>query len=128
MYFVISIRAEFPPLYQFHQSSLPSGGLSTTSDCINTLESYNVEDNTWGPLFTMRENRHGCQACLLNNELYIIGGHNGRAYSATVERFTPGAETCDSVSSLPHPKAFAGSTVMGGRIYVIGGTGKTMFF
>ncbi|XP_022104352.1 kelch-like protein 2 [Acanthaster planci] len=101
-----------------------AGGLSTSSSSISTVERYSPTANAWQEVATMREGRHGCQACLLNNAGYVFGGHNGSSYSKTMERFCPVSGVCDYVAELPQAKAFMGSVVLGGCIYVIGGTGS----
>ena len=43
---------------------------------LKTCEVYNTLTNTWSPLEQLNVERSGASACVLNNKLYVIGGHN----------------------------------------------------
>lgn len=65
----------------------------------------------------------GAVATVLDNTIYLAGGDTGSAPSGAVWAFVPSQGTFLSAGHLMNPVAYAGSAVVGGRAYIVGGEG-----
>jgi hypothetical protein len=62
-------------------------------------------------------------AAVAGNAIYLFGGETagGRPTDA-IQRIVPGSGTAQVVGHLPHPLDHASAVVLGGQVYVLGGT------
>jgi hypothetical protein len=90
----------------------------------NVVEEYDPQTNSWMPKQSMPEAREAFACEVLGNLIYCIGGLTSTGYSDEVRVYNPATnQWIDNVPKLPEPKAWAGSCVLNGKIYVIGGFG-----
>lgn len=106
------------------------GGLNELGP-VRAVEVYNPTTDTWTQKAGMPTSRMGLATCAVNGKIYAIGGcKNFRAWSktisgnclASVEEYDPITDTWTKKADMPTPRAALGVGVVGGLIYVLGGT------
>jgi N-acetylneuraminic acid mutarotase len=102
------------------------GGFDGTNHA--TVEMYDPTTDTWTPkaeLPTLRS--HVCTG-VVNGKIYAIGGwdsvseDDGHKAFATVEVYDPATDRWMKKADMPTPRWSCASSVVNGKIYVIGGT------
>jgi outer membrane protein assembly factor BamB len=63
-------------------------------------------------------------AVVLNGQLFVAGGTNGRQRTDKIWRIDPSTGTATSAGLLPYAVADAASAVLGGHGFLVGGTGN----
>ena len=107
------------------------GGESTTS-VSDSVQAYDIPKGRWSQLPTLPTARHGVAAATLDDSVYAIGGatepgHVGSTKEADVLDLSGGpAQTTAglswrTVADAPEPTQYAGSTEVGGRVWLMGG-------
>lgn len=94
---------------------------------LDTVESWNplVEGSGWVVQDAkIKEPRHALSCCLVNKELFIVGGWKfGSEAARTVERWSGSGEWTDQ-PSLNYPRRLHAVCSLGDSIYVFGGAGS----
>ena len=109
------------------------GGESTTS-VSDSVQAYDIPKGRWSQLPTLPTARHGVAATALDDSVYAIGGatepgHVGSTKEADVLDLSGGPAqttaglTWRTVADAPEPTQYAGSTEVGGRVWLMGGIG-----
>lgn len=75
------------------------GGRGYNRAALSSVESYNEISNRWTSLAPMNKNRTGASAAIVNGELYVVGGWNGKRKQSTIERYDRHANKWSIVSS-----------------------------
>ena len=71
-------------------------------ECLNLVEVYNVETNTWTSLPSMKHNRGRFDiTCVDSDIVYAVAGSNGHAEIASVEKYDSKVGKWSKVASLP---------------------------
>jgi serine/threonine protein kinase/N-acetylneuraminic acid mutarotase len=107
------------------------GGESTTS-VSDSVQAYDIPKGRWSKLPSLPTARHGVAAATLDGAVYAIGGatepgHVGSTKEADVLDLSGGpAQTTAglswrTVADAPEPTQYAGSTEVGGRVWLMGG-------
>jgi len=109
------------------------GGFSSSSDSyifvetFSTVEEYDPATDTWTSRSPMPTARGWHSANLVDGKIYIIGGSEGpspdRNHVLTVEVYDPGTDTWSQKGDMPKYRAAGSSSVVDGKIYLIGGYG-----
>ncbi|XP_044278334.1 kelch-like protein 33 [Varanus komodoensis] len=103
-----------------------SGGSDGTCRCRTTLFQYHPGGPPT-PLAAMREERAGHAMEALDGRLYVAGGlrwrdgHGGYADQLACEVYSPGLDVWVALSPLPQAHVIAGSAVLQGELYLLGG-------
>lgn len=90
-------------------------------NCLNSVEVYTPEDNTWSiskPIITARR---GCGVAVFNDKIYVVGGSDGTHSLSTTEIFDEETQTWTMGPNLTTPRANVGVAVVGDRLYAVGG-------
>lgn len=106
------------------------GGASSSSsytrvETFSTVEEYNPATNTWTTKSPMPTSRGFHSANVVDGKIYIIGGSQASGPNhkrvLTVEVYDPVTDTWAQKDDMPAPRAAGFSSVVDGKIYVIGG-------
>jgi len=100
-----------------------------------TVEVYDPTTDTWTRKADMPTPRWALSASVVNGKIYAIGGclraPNVTVTTAAVEEYNPETDTWTKKADMPTtPRLYHSSSVVNGKIYVIGGTsnlGKNKF-
>jgi N-acetylneuraminic acid mutarotase len=101
------------------------GGLTVDEVALNTLEIYDPATDQWsrGPALPMP--RHHAGVAAVDGKLYVLGGFMPSDYpweaSNSVQVFDPATSTWTQRNWMPVPRAAFTASVVGGKIYCIGG-------
>jgi hypothetical protein len=111
----------------FGTSSTASGGgkTGTSSGILSTCEVLDVSKGTW----TVLDEPMACGVSfaafgVVGGKLIVAGGNAGftkKGISAVTQAFDPATGAWERLADMPSPRAQAGSAVIKGKLYVIGG-------
>ncbi|RKU06877.1 hypothetical protein C6503_25300 [Candidatus Poribacteria bacterium] len=96
--------------------------------CLNTVDVYDPATDTWAKAKSMNHARGGASVSVVNGKIYVMGGlgwpyipdHGGPVLSS-VEVFDPKNNQWTEITEMPAPKVGHTTSVINGKIYVIGG-------
>lgn len=89
---------------------------TTSSPTANTIPTR------WKDMTSMPTSRHGFAVAVFENHIYAIGGESINGVTGVVERFDPQTKSWETLRAKPNPVTDVNAAVIGGRIYVSGGT------
>jgi uncharacterized repeat protein (TIGR01451 family) len=95
-----------------------AGGFVTGS----LLLEYAPATDSWSTRAPLPTPRHGLAVVALGGSVYALGGSDGTAPSAAVERYDPAADRWTPLAPLPTPRVFLAAAASGGKIYAVGGS------
>ncbi len=105
------------------------GGAGTEDDIwgdVLTVETYNINTNSWKHISELPQLLFGTAAVVLNKDIVVLGGQtmiDGKDdTSKKVFIYKPKSDQWIETSSLPIKNVFFACTTIGNSIYVIGGT------
>lgn len=123
------------------------GGCDTWN-CLNTVECYDPQTNSWSFIKPIITPRRGCglahikgkhfhfhfmkhsvnifcrfikQLFVFLGKLYVVGGSDGTQSLATTEIYDPIERSWSPGPSMTTPRANVGVAVVGNRLYAVGG-------
>ena len=115
-------RSEFALIY--FQSKVWAIGGCSTSDCIDTIESYNLAENKWTTLDTkLLSKRCGHCAVVHNKKIFVIGGFN-QVDLSTVEVYSSETNQFSFLSRMSQARASFGCSIFSNNLIVFGGRSK----
>jgi hypothetical protein len=76
----------------------------------------------WSAVAAMRTSREAFGACVVNGEVYTIGGFSNGNFSASREKYSPLSDNWSAITPMPCGRARHAAVAMGPDIYVLGGT------
>jgi N-acetylneuraminic acid mutarotase len=93
---------------------------------ISVVEEYNPATDTWTTKAPMPRVRGGHSAVVVNGKIYLIGGNGELDFRgpkvAVVDVYDPATGTWTTKADLPTVRVYAGTSMVNGYIYVIGGS------
>ncbi len=93
----------------------------------STVEEYDPATDTWTTKSEMPTERGFHSANVVDGRIYVIGGSHasgpGRNHVLTVEVYEPATDTWTQKGDMPSSRGAGFSSVVDGKIYVIGGYG-----
>jgi N-acetylneuraminic acid mutarotase len=93
----------------------------------STVEEYDPATDTWTSKSDMPTARGNHSANVVDGNIYVIGGSHAstpdRNHVRTVEVYDPATDTWTQKGEMPRPIGAGFSSVVDGKIYVIGGYG-----
>jgi N-acetylneuraminic acid mutarotase len=90
---------------------------------LSTAEVYDPATDTWTTKASMPTARNPfLSASVVDGIIYVIGGASGETAFSTVEAYDPATDTWTEKTSMPRPRATLATSVVGGKIYALGGT------
>jgi N-acetylneuraminic acid mutarotase len=105
------------------------GGTGTTKHEYDIVEVYDAVTGAWVDTTYMQKPRSTAAAVALDGKLYVIGGDDwavpGRPTYNYVEAYDPATDTWEEKASLNVQRACPGAAVVGGKIYVMGGSASS---
>ena len=128
-------KANMPTKRTFHSACGVGGKLFvlggvTAGDpaaewCPPALDVYDPATDTWTTKGNVKTPRACAAVCALDQRLFFIGGVLGgdlhAAPVSTVEQYDPATDTWTRKANMPTARSYPSATVLGGKIYVIGG-------
>ena len=100
-------------------------GWGYSSKGLTTMEMYDPVADTWTPKADMPVPRSG-GTCVVDGKIYIIGGSAANREEwrlDIVDVYDPATDTWAKAKSMNHARSGAAISVVGGKIYAMGGTG-----
>jgi N-acetylneuraminic acid mutarotase len=103
------------------------GGLTSAFEtALSTVEEYDPTTNTWTKKKNMPTPRLGLGTSVVDGKIYAIGGMSSGSnfwsgMRDTVEIYDPETDSWSIGSSMPTPRCWFTTSVVNGKIYVIGG-------
>ncbi|NLB76596.1 MAG: hypothetical protein GX799_09055 [Crenarchaeota archaeon] len=106
---------------------LTGRGAPFASSITGAIEVYDPASNTLEIKKPMPVPRAHLEACVINDQIYLIGGRTGGPNSAvsTNQVYDSTSESWQTKKPMPYPVASFSSTVVGNKIYVLGGQGNS---
>ncbi|NXE93160.1 NS1BP protein, partial [Menura novaehollandiae] len=90
-------------------------------NCLNSVERYNPENNTWTLLAPMNVARRGAGVAVRDGKLFVGGGFDGTHAVNCVEMYDPARNEWKMMGSMTTPRSNAGITTVANTIYAVGG-------
>ncbi|NWR19069.1 NS1BP protein, partial [Emberiza fucata] len=90
-------------------------------NCLNSVERYNPENNTWTLMAPMNVARRGAGAAVRDGKLFVAGGFDGTHAVSCVEMYDPARNEWKMMGSMTTPRSNAGITTVANTIYAVGG-------
>ncbi|XP_077356504.1 kelch-like protein 33 [Festucalex cinctus] len=102
-----------------------SGGLNSDNRCLASLFVYHPEKGSTYLANMSQARAHHCMETL-DNRLYVAGGITSDANQMAIDQlacevYEPATDSWTAFSALPVPHVGAGSAVLEGKLYVLGG-------
>ena len=99
------------------------GGISVEGQALDVLEVYNPASDSWFTASPMPEPRSAYSLVVMDSQLYVFGGWDGRKVQSTAWLYDPLEDKWRQLAVLPEPIMSAAAVTAGGRIYLLGGHG-----
>ncbi|NXW83670.1 NS1BP protein, partial [Alopecoenas beccarii] len=90
-------------------------------NCLNSVERYNPENNTWTLIAPMNVARRGAGVAVRDGKLFVGGGFDGSHAVSCVEMYDPAKNEWKMMASMTTPRSNAGITTVANTIYAVGG-------
>ncbi|NXQ33455.1 NS1BP protein, partial [Alaudala cheleensis] len=90
-------------------------------NCLNSVERYNPENNTWTLMAPMNVARRGAGVAVREGKLFVAGGFDGTHAVNCVEMYDPARNEWKMMGSMTTPRSNAGITTVANTIYAVGG-------
>ncbi|NXL08522.1 NS1BP protein, partial [Mesembrinibis cayennensis] len=90
-------------------------------NCLNSVERYNPENNTWTLIAPMNVARRGAGVAVHDGKLFVGGGFDGSHAVSCVEMYDPAKNEWKMMGSMTIPRSNAGITTVANTIYAVGG-------
>ncbi|NWI60416.1 NS1BP protein, partial [Calyptomena viridis] len=90
-------------------------------NCLNSVERYNPENNTWTLIAPMNVARRGAGVAVRDGKLFVGGGFDGAHAVNCVEMYEPARNEWKMMGSMTTPRSNAGITTVANTIYAVGG-------
>jgi N-acetylneuraminic acid mutarotase len=101
------------------------GGLETIGSRmarVRTVVKFDIREQTWSEVAPMPDYRIYAGACVLESDVYILGGSDSRnACTATTNRYNVDTDVWCTLAPMPEPKIGHKVCAHNGFIYVLGG-------
>lgn len=100
------------------------GGMNARNIRLRTVERLDISVKTpkWTIGTPMLATRTDFGLAATRDALYAVGGnHDASSNLASVERYSPSADTWAVINPMPIPRTFLGVGVIGGFLYAVGG-------
>jgi N-acetylneuraminic acid mutarotase len=97
------------------------GGFDDASNALDTVYSYNPVTQQFTPLSSMRRKRGYFGIALLHNSIYAVGGTNGTASLAAVERYSVIDDSWTEIATMSLPRIAPVVAAVNDVMMVIGG-------
>ena len=124
-------KADMLTAGEFVSTSVVNGKLYAIGGCFGIvtlarLEEYDPATDTWSTKADMPTARgHGLSTSVVNGKIYAIGGSSrtGSFWTgvSTVEEYDPATDTWSTKADMPTTRTYHSTSVVDGKIYVVGG-------
>ena len=97
-----------------------------------TVEEYDPATDTWARKADIPTPRARSASCVVDGKIYVFGGGTGGGSGypvmSTVEAYDPATDTWTRKADMPRVNELLSTSVVGGRIYAIGGLILTVLY
>uniref|UniRef100_A0A8B9J940 Influenza virus NS1A-binding protein homolog B n=1 Tax=Astyanax mexicanus TaxID=7994 RepID=A0A8B9J940_ASTMX len=90
-------------------------------NCLNSVERYNPENNTWTLVAPMNVARRGAGVAVHEGKLFVAGGFDGSRALSCVEVYDPARNEWRMLGSMTTARSNAGVAVVNGVVCAVGG-------
>ena len=97
------------------------GGMTASGVPTITVEVYDTRADAWSRAAPLPAPRMAYAAAAFEGKVYVFGGWDGTAYSASVFAYDPASDVWSSRAAMPGPRGFAAAAALNDAIYVVGG-------
>jgi influenza virus NS1A-binding protein len=91
------------------------------AECLQLVESYCPDTNSWEQGISMREKRGRVQIAVIDETVYAVGGCNGTTELDTVECLPKGETKWKKCCKLSLPRSNSGVCTLSKKLYCVGG-------
>ena len=102
------------------------GGYGATGSALDSVEAYDPQLGCWALVASMSVRRMGPASVVLYGKIYVMGGHDHEVVWSSafdsVEVYDPQADSWQRVASMPRGLSRPAAAVVGGKVYVTGGS------
>jgi hypothetical protein len=119
-FYCIELHAEKPiVLDRPSEVAFVMGGTGRDGESMSSIERYDPAPSEWSTASAMSTARQSFGACVVNGEMYVIGGF---VYIGdSVKKYSPASDTWSAVAALPAGRFDHATAVVGSDIYIMGG-------
>ncbi len=97
------------------------GGMTASGAPTEIVEIYDTGADAWSRVAPLPAPRMAHAIAAFEGKVYVLGGWNGSAYSATVFVYDPASDSWSSAATMRAPRGFAAAAVLDDAIYIVGG-------
>ncbi|KAI1289869.1 Influenza virus NS1A-binding -like protein [Halotydeus destructor] len=90
-------------------------------ECLNSVEQYDLESNSWKALASMKNARGRFDIAVVSDRVYAIGGSDGHTELSVAELYDPVENVWKVVAKCPVARSNAGVVSLNGKVYIVGG-------
>jgi hypothetical protein len=120
-FYSIELCAEQAVDLQLSEMAFVMGGAEDDDDPMASMERYDASSMQWSAAVAMVTSRRKFETCMVDGEVYVIGGDNGEVRMAGVDKYSPLSDTWSAATSLLCGRSNHAAVAMGLDIYVLGG-------
>ena len=92
--------------------------------CHTSSEMYDPKTEKWTALADMSTPRSGAGAAVLDNKIYIAGGHDRQTHHSSMECYDPHTNTWKSCANMNYSCSGIAITSLGKFLYAFGGRNR----
>jgi N-acetylneuraminic acid mutarotase len=103
------------------------GGFSKSGNVLNTVEVYNIQNDSWKAISPLPQPLHHTAASNFSGKIYVIGGYTNNNWLPSDKLFVydPKKNLWTEESSMPTARGALTAVFIDGILYAIGGEGKS---
>jgi hypothetical protein len=120
-YYCIELVAD--PVEPEHPEMVYIMGGEGDQGVMSSMERYDAAaSGQWSTMASMNNARHSFSACVIMDEIYVIGGLDADIRELrSVEKYSPSSNSWTAVAHMPEDKVDAFAVCVGSAMYVVGG-------
>jgi hypothetical protein len=120
-FYCVELVAEQPVEPELPEMAFVMGG-SGYDGILSSMERYDALSGQWSAAAAMGTARTHFSSCVLDGELYVIGGQIGNYFSlSSAEKYSLSSNTWSAVAPMPVGRFSHAAVAVGSAMYVLGG-------
>jgi DNA-binding CsgD family transcriptional regulator/N-acetylneuraminic acid mutarotase len=102
-----------------------AGGRLPDGQPTTAVEAYSPTQDAWRPVAPLPHPVSGGLTLSDGAFLYLLGGHDGRAFADTAYVYDPAEDSWRPLPPIPQPAAFASGGALTGKLIIVGGENES---